>query len=1090
MSNLHRAIKYLIRSEYSLRSEIFTNISNHIDNLNQKSIIHHTNRNKYIVSLNNLIKKLNDSYNKIIRIYKKKNYVLTERERDLIETKNYEGLYEYISMLKNQKVVNADEDRIKLDYFEECDQDMLSLMEQVGSMKISDMVKLVVGNKYDECLAISSSEHSLREFVQDNKKTLTLDVMMKEMHNSMALFNIIDQSFTPVEIYCKKGMDITSILVKKFGYDDRFSVGSEESSKFKFEIMMENCYRITIKIKNPNLVFVAIGFFNYDVIGTKIATSQICNNFIHCKKKLLIEYVKENAHINKSYKSIYLANLSLGEILCYKGDEMIDRMLSDYGLYTKACKPNFKETINDFVNVNLSKKFNMLKCLLLGPKDSVKRAAMLFGMAKDQYRDTKNNEICCADILYRNLNHSQQLKLKRTGQHIKQDMDRIKKITSDDIDLKQQCLMNNSMSDYIKKCALSRLEEMKSSNSDYHKNHQYVKTLVEYPWVSPNYEDMFTTIGGNREKCKEKLKQIKTDLDLNVFGHEECKNVMCDIVGKWFSNPNSMGKAIGLEGPPGVGKTLIASGLGKVLGIPYQEFHLGGLEDGSVLAGHSFTYSGAQPGLIVTKMVAAGEPRTILFFDELDKACTKHGINEIFNILIHVTDQNTNDKFNDKFFQDIPFPLNKCVFVFSFNDRSKIDPILLDRMEIITINPYSLNDKLQIGKNYLMPELMDGVGIERDSLVMTPQTIEYLISNYTLEAGVRSLKNKMEKIFLKLNIDRIYGRGPFKQKEKFSKENPIRLNKQHVIKYLGKPKMTIDRIHDTDQIGVVNGMYATTVGAGGILPILVYPARNASTQFKLEITGKQGKVMKESINFSWTIAKNCVKADTIKKFYQNNPGGIHVHNPDGATPKDGPSAGSGYTTAFISRITGCAVKHEIAMTGEIGIGGMITAIGGLECKLSGAKVAGVRLVFVCKKNIDDVRKIKESNPSLFNLINPMGDKDVTKIIDELCKKKNSNVGDFKIIMVNTIFDVVRYALVDPEYVEAHYPDGVYDVVDQTFDDMKYMVKTDGGFHTIHQNHPNMDMVVVGDEIDDEVDEEDEEDDEDEEDEDDKDSDDE
>jgi ATP-dependent Lon protease len=191
-----------------------------------------------------------------------------------------------------------------------------------------------------------------------------------------------------------------------------------------------------------------------------------------------------------------------------------------------------------------------------------------------------------------------------------------------------------------------------------------------------------------------------------------------------------MGKAIGLCGPPGCGKTLIASGLGQVLGIPYQEIHLGGLEDGSVLNGHSFTYSGAQPGLIVTKMTMTGSPRCILFFDELDKACVKHGVNEIYNVLIHATDPNTNNKFSDKFFQDVTFELGKCIFIFSFNDASKIDPILKDRMEIINVSPYSMTDKVLITKKYLMVELLKGINIENGSVKISDELITYIINNY------------------------------------------------------------------------------------------------------------------------------------------------------------------------------------------------------------------------------------------------------------------------------------------------------------------------------------------------------------------------
>jgi len=1029
-----------------MRSTILSNMSKHIDKLNEESIIHHTYRNKYMSELNDCLLKLNTGYNKLIHEYRNIEYNLTYNEKYFIDNNNPDVLYEYLIIMNE---FDKNSVGIKIDFFKECDIRLIQLMRVIGCHKISDILHLTIGNNFRELLDIPSNLEQLRNYVMDNRTNISLPILLNKMHASTALIDILDQHFNPVEVYCLKGMNTNSVLIKKFKYDGHQTIqnGSEESPKFKYEIMLENCYKITIKTKQPNRTYVVIGFFDYDVIGSSIATSQICNNFIYYKKKLLTEFIKKTARINDSYREVYLANLSLGDILCYTGSDLLIKIHEDYDLYNRSSNMKFKLTVNDFLKADLIKKFNILRCLLMGPKSSIKNGAMLFGMTKDQTRDQKNNNSAVADILYRNLNHSQQQRLRKSGHYIKQEIDRIKKMTPDDMDLRQQCIMNNRIPDRVKKCVMSRLEEMKSNNNDYHKNHTYVKTLIEYPWIPENYSDIFTTIGKDNVKCREKIKQIMDDLDKRVFGHAECKTIICDIVGKWFSNPNSMGKAIGLCGPPGVGKTLIASGLGKVLGIPCKEIHLGGIEDGSVLSGHSFTYSGAQPGLIVARMVMAGEPRCILFFDELDKACTKHGINEVFNVLIHATDPNTNDNFNDKFFQDVTFPLNKCMFIFSFNDRSKIDHILLDRMEIIDVASYSLNDKITIAHDYLMKELLEGIGIEDGSIQMSRELLEYLITNYTMEAGVRGLKNKIEKVFLKLNMERILGEGVFKKKENFSKTHPIKLTIKNLAKYLGKPSLNIDTIHQNNQVGVINGLYATTAGGGGIIPILVYPARNNNQTFKVEMTGKQGKVMRESVNFSWTIAKNCLKSSVVREFYDANSGGIHVHTPDGATPKDGPSAGCAFTTAFISRITGCPIKHDIAMTGEIGIGGSITAIGGLGYKLVGAKMAGVRLVMCCKKNIDDIRKIKENNQSLFQIINPTNDIDVKNMMESCCKKKGSNnTNDLKVMIVQTIFDVVRYALVDQEYCTVNKLDGNNTYV-QTFDHTKWMISHMNGFQT-------------------------------------------
>ena len=1056
-----------IKKRYQIRSEILIRLSKHIDDLNRESIIHHNIRNRYAGDLSSCIMKLNNAYNEIIKLYKKLDNDI-DSEYQNFDPDHDQELFDLIMTYNDISSERNDPKRKIMSFFDEVDDMIKSLMSKVGSEKIEDAIQLVAGHLYRKILNIDRDVDDLTDIVKRGRNNMDLISLMKNMHNSMGLFDLLNDTFHPVDIFFRNGYNRDSILIKRYSYKKNVP-SSEESLRFKYEVLLENCYKITIKTKIPNFAIVVIGYFDYDTVNSVVATSQLCNPFVYQKKKKLVEYVEKNVMINGNYKDLYLTNLTLGEILAYKGDDLVTKMMSDYEIYTRSCNIKFKSTIEEFLKANLTKKYNMLKCLLLGPKSSIKHGAMLYGMAKDQNRDSKNNRSCVADILFRNLSHSQQSRLRNSGHYVKQEMDRIKKMTADDMDLKQQCIMNNNMTDQVKRAALVRLEEMKSNGSEYQKNHTYVNTLINYPWITDNYSDIFTRMNGDITKIKKMIDKMKVDFNKKVFGQEEFKNTIIDLVGKWASNPESMGKAIGLCGPPGVGKTLIASALGEILGIPYEEIHVGGLEDGSVLNGHSFTYSGAQPGLIVTKMVAAGEPRCIMFFDELDKSSSKHGINEIFNVLIHATDPNTNKKFSDKFFSDVTFDLSKVIFVFSFNDASKIDRILRDRMEIIDVTAYSVNDKLTITQDYLIPELLKGIAIENGAITLTNKTIEHIIAKYTREAGVRGLRNTLEKCFLKMNIDRIYSRGPFKKRTAFSAKKAIKLTKQHILKYLGKPKLEVEAIHDIDMVGVINGLYATDRGYGGIIPILIYRALKDNKNFSLELTGKQGKTMKESVSFAWTIAKNCLLDNIVKDFYRSDPGGLHIHTPDGATPKDGPSAGSAFTTAFISRITGYKIKRKVAMTGEINIGGAVSAIGGLEHKLNGAKEAGVKFVFVCKKNLDDVKKIKKANPELFNLINPNEDPDVEKVLSLLCKKKNSNSGDFKVMVIETIYDIIPYALIDPEYVNEHYVNGEYDLYSTTCDISKFMTDKSQSDELIDNQGSeldNDDVVVCTDESDD------------------------
>jgi len=1045
-NNLPLMIKNFIICEYTLRSEVLTNMCNHVDSLNRDNIIHHAIKNKSMNKISTCIMKLNNNYNDSLPLYKTLDYVPCKVEQKFIDDSNFEGYLMYTSSGDNRL-------RLKINkFFKNVDNEIYYLMKIIGSKSITDILRLKIGENYREIMGIDVDLANLKKFIQDNKKKLELNDLQIKIHNSAALLDILIKYFIPVKIIVSDKIfnnKNTTVLIKK--YKCKKIIKSEESSDFKFDVMLDNNYKITIKCAKTKSTFIIFGFFEYDIANTGVITSQVCNNFIYQKKKCLIDYVRDNLTINKDYKDIYLNNMTLGDILAFKGKELVEKISSDYELYNKYHNIKFKIIVNDFLKSNLYQKYTIIRSLLMGPKSLIKWAAMLYGMTKDQNTDSKNNRACVAEIIFRNLNYSHQCKLRKTGQCVKQELERINNMSSDDMDLRQQIIMSNNMSDHIKKCALSRVEEMKSNNNEYGKNKIYVETLIEYPWINPDtYSDVFTLIGKDILKCREKLQSIKKEFDTNVFGQTEFKTVILDIVGKWLSNPKSMGKAIGLCGPPGCGKTLIAKDLGRVLGIPFQEIHLSGKDDGSELNGHSFTYSSAIPGLIVNKMVAAGEPRCIMYFDELDKSSQKHGINEIFNVLIHATDPNTNSNFSDKFFQDVTFPLNKVIFVFSFNDESKIDPILKDRMEIIKVSPYSTNDKIEITKKHIIPELLESISIDNHSILLSNKTIESIISKYTVEPGVRKLKQCIEKIFLKLNIDRIYGIGLFKSNTTFNKDKPITITQKQILAYLGKPKTSHDKIHLTDQIGVINGLYANAAGQGGILPILVYPSVNGHKKPILELTGKQGKVMKESVSFAWTIAKNCVNTDIVKKFYAYNCGGLHIHAPEGAVSKDGPSAGAAFATAFISRLTGYPIKKEIAMTGEISIGGNVTAIGGLEYKLTGAKAAGVKLVFVCEQNLDDLKKIKETNPSLFNLTNYDNNKKVQKVINDISikspiKSKNKNLEELSIIVINTIYDIIPYVLLDPEYIKTHYSNKKYNVNDKTCDWKKFMNKNDGGF---------------------------------------------
>jgi ATP-dependent Lon protease len=369
-------------------------------------------------------------------------------------------------------------------------------------------------------------------------------------------------------------------------------------------------------------------------------------------------------------------------------------------------------------------------------------------------------------------------------------------------------------------------------------------------------------------------------------------------------------------------------------------------------------------------MVEMGKSRCILYFDELDKACSKHGsINEITSILIHLTDPNMNKTFQDRFFQGVDFPLDKVIMIFSYNDSNLVDPILLDRLKQIEVNAYTISDKIKIVKEFIIPEIAESVGLLNESWINIPDSIiEWLVENYTNEAGVRSIKRKIEQIFLTLNLERL-------RLTNSNITNNI-IDKDTIIRILDKPKNDETRIHDKASVGIISGLYATANGDGGIIPIQIFNNFSSNTSpYEIKLTGKQGDVMKESVHCSLTAAINYIRTNLNKYPEIKNLDehlinyfkyGFHVHAPSTSTPKDGPSAGCAFTSAFISRILNKPIRNDVAMTGEVELTGKITKIGGLNFKLNGAKKAGVKLVFVPKENENDLVDIKLKYPNLIN----------------------------------------------------------------------------------------------------------------------------
>lgn len=963
-------INYL-QNEYKRFSNILNKYFEHVERCHNEFIISVNDRNHYLKILNELIRNMNNIYNEKIKILKGKDIIDLDTNDNEDESKN-------TNIIAVNKNINFyDKDFEKLLTCDNYNNELLKLIDVYESFNINNLYGIELNNFNDIKIKLLQMSNNIGFFNINN----ALNLIIGQNYSNIFDPNLDGDFINKLEILSKYFVPL-SFTKKK---SDNIQLDIICSIKItNHEILLDNYYEINLIIPYRKLNIIFCGYFINDPINIIVRTSQICRQFLYNKKKNITEHINKSKFINEKFKNMYIKNLTIGEIMAYDLHKISEKIDNDYTKYIKLSKLSFKNLMQEFLNDNSTIKiqFNIIKLFLIGnTEENINMAGLLFGLTKDK----KFGNDFLSNIIYKNLNYISQTKLRKSSVTIKTELDKLKNMSTDDVDLKKQIALCKNMPNYVKKIAVDKVEEMKSGSSEYYKQKTYLDILLNYPWPCPNDDDidLFKNIGSDLDESKKFLDKLKMSLDDKVYGHNECKSVMQELIGKWLTNPKSSGKVIGLAGPPGVGKTMIAKALGDALCIPFTQINLGGMEDRCILSGHSYTYSAAQPGLILRKMVEAGKPRCIIYFDELDKACTKHGINEIYNVLIHVTDPNTNSQFSDAFFNEVTFRLDKVLFVFSYNDAEKIDKILLDRMEKIDVKPYTTADKLIILKNFLIKEVSEGIGVNHDYVHIEDNDIEYIIDNYTFEAGVRELKRKLETIFLKLNLDRIFRRGIFEN----NIPSKITINKEHIDKYLNKPNLNIKQIHKSNEIGIINGLYATNSGSGGIIPILIYNNFiGTKNKFILKITGSQGKVMKESVSFAFTTAMNLLKQEYRQEFLNNYPYGLHIHTPDGATPKDGPSAGSAFTTAFISRILNKKIKNDIAMTGEIEMNGNITAIGGLEYKLKGAQKAGVKIVFVPNENKDDLAKIF--------------------LKDKFLEK------ELKIHLVSHISEILRIALVD------------------------------------------------------------------------------
>lgn len=476
----------------------------------------------------------------------------------------------------------------------------------------------------------------------------------------------------------------------------------------------------------------------------------------------------------------------------------------------------------------------------------------------------------------------------------------------------------------------------------------YLDTCLELPWNVYSEDDI-------------DLKRVAESLDKNHYGLKKVKERFLEYLAVKKNAPDMKGQIICLLGPPGVGKTSIAKSVAEAIGKKYARVALGGVRDEAEIRGHRRTYVGSMPGRIINAMKQAGTMNPLIVLDEIDKLASDYK-GDPTSALLEVLDSEQNNTFTDHYI-DLPFDLSDVMFVTTANDYSTIPAPLRDRMEVIELQSYTLVEKINIAKKYLIPKQLKNCGLNAKDFKFTPKAVEMIINNYTKEAGVRNLERTIASVMRKSVYKKLT--------EDIEK---ITISNKDLEELLGPAKYSDSEKSNKDEVGYVNGLAWTSVG-GELLPIEIAVMQGTG---KIELTGSLGDVMKESAKTAVTcIRSHADELNIDPMFYSTKD--IHIHAPEGAVPKDGPSAGITMATALYSALSNKKVRHDVAMTGEITLRGKVLPIGGLNEKSMAAYKNGVKTVIIPKENSRDLAEIDEEVKNNVTFI-PVSDiKEVLKI---------------------------------------------------------------------------------------------------------------
>ncbi len=488
--------------------------------------------------------------------------------------------------------------------------------------------------------------------------------------------------------------------------------------------------------------------------------------------------------------------------------------------------------------------------------------------------------------------------------------------------------LNKKITEKVSK-EIDRLTRLSPASAESGVIRNYINTILDLPW-------------NKSTKDKIDIKRSREILDEDHYGLKTVKERVLEYLAVRELTKSMKGPIICLVGPPGVGKTSIAKSIARSLDRKFIRMSLGGVRDEAEIRGHRRTYIGAIPGRIISSIKESGSKNPVFLFDEIDKLSSDFR-GDPASALLEVLDPEQNKDFTDHFLE-VPFDLSKVMFITTANSLSTIPRPLLDRMEVIEVSGYTEYEKLNIAKKYLVDKQSKTHGLDEFGFSLSDNTLMDIITLYTRESGVRDLERKIATVCRKAATVIV---------EK--KKKSIRVNGQNLTKFLGAPRYRIDEISLKDEVGMVTGLAWTAVG-GVTLPVEVTTMRGSG---KLVLTGQLGDVMKESARAGLSYVRTKIEEYNIQEDFHEKLD-IHIHIPEGAIPKDGPSAGITMATAMISALSGIPVDRKVAMTGEITLRGKVFAIGGLKEKSLAAKRVGIKKVLFPKDNVKDLENIPDS----------------------------------------------------------------------------------------------------------------------------------